>query len=73
MSNTVTYNSRVSTLNLVGGGNNCLSINNLHDFRGGFGFRTAALSCPDGVSRSGPGGVFFYMQPTSILRFKNIF
>ena len=36
-----------------GGGNNCLLINNLHNLRGGFGFRTAALSCPDGVTSSG--------------------
>lgn len=53
MGNIVTYNSRVSTLILCGGGNNCLLINILHKFRGGFGFKTAASSCPDIIGYSG--------------------
>ena len=59
MSNTGTYNSCVSSQNLMGGGYNYLLINNLHNYCGGFGFKTAALLCPDGMTRSGPGGVFF--------------
>ena len=37
----------------IGGGYKCLSINNLYNFRGGFGFKTAASSCPDGIACSG--------------------
>ena len=40
------------------GGYKYLPINNLHNIRSGFGFKTAPPSCPDGFSRSGAAGVF---------------
>ena len=56
-----TYNSSFSTL-ILRGGYNCLLINSLYNFRGGFGFKTAASSCPDVMSRSGAGGVLFPIE-----------
>lgn len=46
-----TYNSCVPAP--TWGGYKCLLINNLHNYRGGFGFKTAASSCPDGMTCSG--------------------
>ena len=55
-----TYHFSVPAM-VWGGVFNCLLVSSLYDFSGGFGFKTAASSCPDVMSRPGAGVV---LSPT---------